>query len=178
MKIVLTSTQRVELEAAVRREKQTRPWKRYRAVLLLAAGRSPAMVADTLACGVSSVYKWSATWRRDGLAGLAEGPHPGAARRVDAAGEAVLAALLDDDPHVYGHRATGWTVPLLRTELAGAGYAVSARTIRRAVHRLGYRWKRPQYVLGRPDPDYDRKKGGDRGGGGDAGGRGRGLGGR
>ena len=46
------------------------------------------------------------------------------------------------------------------TELAAAGYAVSARTVRRAVHRLGYRWKRPQYVLGRPDPDYEAKKGG------------------
>ena len=34
------------------------------------------------------------------------------------------------------------------------------RTIRRALHRLGYRWKRPQYVLGRPDPAYEAKKGG------------------
>ena len=49
-------------------------------------------------------------------------------------------------------------MPLLRTELAASGYAVSIRTVRRTLHRLGYRWKRPQYVLGRPDPDYDAKK--------------------
>ena len=158
MEITLTTAERDELEVAVRREKQTRPWKRYQAVLLLAAGRPPVVVADTLDCAVSSVYKWAATWRRAGVAGLAEGPHPGAARRVDAAGEAVLAALLEADPHAHGHRATGWTVPLLQTELAGAGYAVSERTLRRAVHRLGYRWKRPQYVLGRPDPAFEAKK--------------------
>jgi transposase len=160
MEIALTRAQREELETAVRRERRKRPWKRYQALVLLADGQTPAAVAHYLGCGESSVYLWAATWRREGLAGLAEGPHPGAARRVDAAGEAVLAALLEADPQTHGHRATGWTVPLLRTELASAGYAVSERTIRRAVHRLGYRWKRPQYVLGRPDPDYERKKGG------------------
>lgn len=160
LEIVLTNAQRADLETAVGTEQRTRSWKRYQALLLLAAGQPPAVVADHLRCGVSSVYHWVAVWRRDGVAGLAEGPHLGAARRVDAAGAALLAAVLASDPHVRGHRATGWTVPLLRTELAQAGYRVSERTVRRAVHRLGYRWKRPQYVLGRPDPDYEAKKGG------------------
>ena len=50
-------------------------------------------------------------------------------------------------------------MPLVRTELALAGVVVGERTIRRALHRLGYRWKRPQYGLGRPDPAYAEKKG-------------------
>ena len=78
---------------------------------------------------------------------------------MDAAGEAVLQALLATDPQGHGHQATGWTVPLLRGELAQVGYAVGERTVRRALHRLGYRWKRPQYVLGRPDPAYVEKRG-------------------
>jgi Winged helix-turn helix len=41
-----------------------------------------------------------------------------------------------------------------RAELATAGYAVGERTIRRALDRAGWRWKRPKYVLGRPDPQY------------------------
>jgi hypothetical protein len=36
---------------------------------------------------------------------------------------------------------------------------VAAHTIRRSLHRLGWRWKRPKYVLGRPDPAYAEKKG-------------------
>jgi len=50
-------------------------------------------------------------------------------------------------------------VPLLRAELAAAGVAAGERTVRRALHRLGWRWKRPKYVLGRPDPAYEGKKG-------------------
>ena len=83
-----------------------------------------------------------------------------AAPRLDTVGEARLGELLASDPQAHGHQATGWTVALLQTELAAAGYVLSARTVRRALHRLGYRWKRPQYVLGRPDPAYEAKKGG------------------
>jgi transposase len=158
MDLSLTEAHRAALEAAATGEGRPRTWKRYQAVLLLAEGQPPAAVARALRCCVASVSNWAARWRAAGPAGLAEGPHPGAARRLDAAGEARLAGLLEDDPQRHGHQATGWTVPLLRTELAAAGYAVSAKTVRRALRRLGYRWKRPRYVLGRPDPDDDAKK--------------------
>jgi transposase len=69
-----------------------------------------------------------------------------------------LEGLLDQDPQARGHAATGWTVPLLVGELAAAGYPVGERTVRRALHRRGWRWKRPKFVLGRPDPAYDQKK--------------------
>lgn len=160
MELSLTPAQRSALETAVATEQRTRSWKRYQAVLLVADGRSPRLIAQTVRCHVASVYGWVATWRREGLPGLAEGPHPGAVRRRDATGKALLATLLASDPQTRGHHATGWTVPLLRSELQHAGYGVSERTIRRTLPRLGYRWKRPQYVLGRPDPAYEAKKGG------------------
>jgi transposase len=158
MDVTLTDTQRADLETAASAAKRTRSWKRCQTVLLLAEGQAPATVAHSLMCSVSSIYAWAAAWRRAGVTGLAEGPHPGLARRLDTAGEVLLVGLLREDPQARGHRATGWTAALLGTELAAAGYAVSTRTVRRAVHRLGYRWKRPQYVLGRPDPDYEAKK--------------------
>lgn len=158
MAITLTDTARGELEAAVAAARRTRVWKRYRSVLLLADGMAPVAVAAALGCAVSSVYSWAAAWRRDGLNGVREGPHRGAVRRLDAAGEAALVALLEADPQAHGHQATGWTVPLLRTELVAAGYAVSERTVRRSLHRMGYCWKRPKFVLGRPDPAYTEKK--------------------
>ena len=77
---------------------------------------------------------------------------------LDARAERLLEDLLPGDPQARGYHATGWTVPMLRAELAGAGDAVGHRTIRRALHRLGWRWKRPKYVLGRPDPAYGEKK--------------------
>ncbi len=118
-----------------------------------------ATVARSLKCTETSVYTWVAAWRTDGLVGVAEGVHPGKARRLDPAAETVLQTLLlEGDPHAYGYAATGWTVPLLQTELAKRGWEVAERTIRRTLHRLGWRWKRPKFVLGRPDPAYTEKK--------------------
>jgi transposase len=147
------------LEQAKAAEPRLRRWRRYQAVLLLADGEPPGRVATALGCAASSVYGWAATWRRQGIAGLHEGDHGGARPVLDAAGEAALEELLGQDPQARGHHATGWTVPLLRTELAARGYTPSASTLRRVLHRLGYRWKRPKYVLGRPDPAYAEKRG-------------------
>jgi putative transposase len=159
MPFVLTDAQRAELEVAASAEKGVRRWKRYRAVLLRGEGMTVAAVAAALRCSEASVYGWMARWRRDGMVGLREGDHGGGKTKLDATWEARLAVLLAADPQAHGHRATGWTVPLLRGEVANAGCHVGERTVRRAVHRLGYRWKRPRYVLGRPDPDYAEKKG-------------------
>jgi transposase len=159
MAALLTDVQRAELEAAAAAETRVRRWKRYRAVLLRGEGMTVRAAARALRCSEASIYGWTARWRRGGVAGLREGDHGGGKAKLDGAGETRLAELLASDPQVYGQQATGWTVPLLRGELAAAGYHVGERTIRRAVHRLGYRWKRPQYVLGRPDPDYSEKRG-------------------
>ena len=159
MQLEMTTRQRTELEAAAAAEPRVRRWRRQQAVQLLAAGHSPAAVAQSLHCSRASVYAWAAAWREAGVAGLGDAPHGGGWVKLDAAGEAVLQALLATDPQAHGHQATGWTVPLLRGALAQVGYAVGERTVRRALHRLGYRWKRPQYVLGRPDPAYVEKRG-------------------
>lgn len=159
MPVLLTDAQRADLEAAARAEQGVRRWKRYRAVLLRGEGMTVAAVAAALRCSEASVYGWTARWRQDGVAGLGEGDHGGGTVKLDAAGEVRLVALLAADPQAHGHQATGWTVPLLQGALANAGYDVGERTVRRAVRRLGYRWKRPQYVLGRPDPDYAEKRG-------------------
>ena len=116
-------------------------------------------VATALACSRASVYAWVAAWRQAGLAGLAEGEHRGRARRLDAVAEQHLIALLAQDPQTRGYHATGWTVALLRTELARAGTQVSDRTLRRTLHRLGYRWKRPRYVYAGRATHLAQKKG-------------------
>lgn len=159
MPITLTEAQRTELAVAAGAEKRARRWKRYQAVLLRGDGLTVAAVAMALRCSQASVYAWTAAWRQEGVAGLREGAHGGGQVKLGAAGEALLVSLLASDPQARGHRATGWTVPLLRGELGQAGTTVGERTIRRGLHRLGYRWKRPRSILGRPDPAYAEKRG-------------------
>lgn len=158
MLLRLTPTQRSDLEAAASQEGRVRRWRRYQAILLLADGQAPAQVARALDCGISTVDAWATTWRTEGRAGLAEGEHGGGRVALDATGEELLVGLVEIDPQAWGHQATCWTVPLLQGELLRLGYQLSQRTVRRALHRLGYRWKRPRYVLGRPDPAYAKKK--------------------
>ncbi|SRR5581483_2831284 len=154
MRLELSEAERAELAAAARQERRVGAWRRYQAVLRLAAGEAPEAVAAALGCARSSVFAWAAAWRQRGLAGVAPAPHGGGLpRRRAGSGEALLSELLASNPQARGQHATGWTVPLLRAELAAAGYGVGARTIRRALHQAGWRWKRPKYVLGRPDPE-------------------------
>jgi transposase len=156
MRLELTAGQRSALEAAAAVERRVGRWKRYRAIVLLAE-QAPETVAAALGCARASVYSWAAAWRRRGLEGLRERPRGGRPRRLAGAGEATLEALLASDPQAHGQHATGWTVPLLRAALERGGHAASEHTVRRCLHRLGWRWKRPKYVLGRPDPDYAEK---------------------
>ena len=160
MVLVLTVEDRTALAAALAREKRVRQWRRCQAVLLVGEGKSPEEAAQAVGASRASVYNWVAAWQRAGLAGLADAPRPAQGkRRLDAAGERAVNDLLASDPQAHGHHATGWTVPLVHGELVKRGYAMSARTTRRTLHRLGWRWKRPKYVLGRPDPAYAEKKG-------------------
>jgi transposase len=157
--VEMTDDEHTALDEAQRAVRTVREWRRYQAVRLLADGREAGEVARVLGCSVSSVYYWAADWREQKAAGLAEGPHEGRSRRLDATAEALLEQVLAADPQAHGYAATDWTVPLLRTELDKQGYELSERTLRRTLHRLGYQWKRPKYVLGRPDPTYAAKKG-------------------
>src|SRR4051794_22125378 len=159
MPLTLTASQRSALDAAAAAEKGVRRWRRYQAVLRLAEGQEPEAVAHTLRCRRASVSAWAAAWRQDGIAGLSDAPHGGGRVKRDAAREVLLQTLLATDPQAHGHQATGWTVPLWQGDLAQAGSVVGERTVRRALHRLGYHWKRPQEVRGRPDPAYAEKRG-------------------
>ena len=89
-----------------------RHWRRFQAVLLRADGRFVKDVAQALGCAETSVYNWTAAWREGGVDGVAEGKHPGQARRLTREGEGALEALLSEgDPQAHGYAATGWTVP-------------------------------------------------------------------
>ena len=159
MQVTISGEEAAVLAQATARERHVRPWRRLRAIQLLGSGEPPKAVAGALGCSLASIYNWAAAWRADGLAGVQEPPRPGKRRSLDDRAERLLDEWLASDPQVRGYHATGWTVPLLRTELAKAGYEVGERTIRRTLQRRGWRWKRPTDVLGRPDAEYEAKKG-------------------
>jgi transposase len=102
MDLTLTKCDRSALAAAAAAENGVRRWRRYQAVLRVAAGQAPAAVAQTLGCSRASVYAWVAAWRAQGVAGLREGDHGGGRIKLDGGGEAVLTERLAAHPQTHG----------------------------------------------------------------------------
>jgi len=163
----LSRAERAAVEAALKTTRDRRHWARLRGVLLASEGVPVAEIARDLGAAQSTVFGWLAHWRetRDPAA-LADAPRSGQPPVLKAAHRARLEQLLDEEPEAYGYKTVGWTVPLLAIHFAAVeGVPVSETTLRRVLHALGYRWKRPRYVLARRDPERAGKKAGARRGG-------------
>ncbi len=70
--------------------------QRAKAVLLSAKGYTLEQIADVLDTSRTAVSGWLDRWQKRGLAGLADAPKPGRRRKIDAALEAELLALLQN----------------------------------------------------------------------------------
>jgi transposase len=154
----LTPAQRRRLTRERDRAADARVYRRAVALLELDRGRPAAEVAALLGVTRQAVYRWAADFARAGdPAALADAPRAGRPRVLDDEGLDLLEAVLGWDPQDLGLPHVGWTVPLLaRTVAIGTGREPSADTVRRALGRLGYAWKRFRYVLA-PDPEREKK---------------------
>lgn len=96
-----------------------------------------------------------------GPADLLDRPKSGRKPSLSPAQRERLAEILDEEPKDHGYQSHGWTVPLLLAHLEShEGVSLSGSTLRRTLRRIGFRWKRPRYVLARKDPERAGKKGG------------------
>lgn len=162
--VQLTARDRDALEQAARSNADARATRRALALLDLADGQTPSQVAARYRVGRSTVYEWAARW------GDPERPKPDRLRDADRSGRpadvraavaAVLGELMPTAPTGHGYRHPAWTTPLLVAHLAREHQlAASDATVRRALHGLGYRWKRPRFVLSRRSPTWRQAKGG------------------
>ena len=129
----------------------------FHILLLCAAGRNPTEIAAFLFCSRSSVYRIVYAYRTGSL-GI----------RIDADGQLSVAvqstilmpwltrslsALLKKAPRAYGWCRTRWSCATLAATLqAKHGIEVSAETVRRWLHEIGWVWKRAKRVAKDDDP--------------------------
>jgi transposase len=161
----LTARDRDTLGYAARHSPDAREARRALALLDLDAGESPTRVAERYRVSRSTVYAWAARWQdaaRPRADRLRDAERPGRPPATRDAVEEALAALMPSAPTDHGYRHPAWTTPLLLAHLAREGVAASDTTVRRALHRLGYRWKRPRFVLSRRAEHWRQSKGGSR----------------
>lgn len=156
--VTLTARQRRRLRRQLQQTAAARAFRRILAVLEVAQGTPVAQVAHTLGASRRMVYYWIADYtRRHDPTDLVSGHSPGRPTLWTDDTRAFVQELLSGAPTERGYYAGNWTVPLVQEELRhAAGRSFSDDTIRRELHRLGYVWKRPRYVLD-PDPDLEKK---------------------
>jgi transposase-like protein len=121
----LTPVDRAVLEARIRAPTtEQRDVFRARIILLAAEGQSTRSIARALGTMPRTVSSWRGRFSREGLAGLADKPHPGPKPTYDSAtGRRILAALDRDPSRVRAlERATdcGQVQTPKRTERPGA----------------------------------------------------------
>jgi transposase len=161
----LNARDREALSEKARSNADARETRRALALLDLDAGESPTRVAERYRVGRSTVYEWAARWHdtaRPRADRLRDAARPGRPPDTRDAAEEMLAELMPTAPTAHGYRHPAWTTPLLVAHLRREGVEASDTTVRRALHRLGYRWKRPRFVLSRRDPHWRQAKGGSR----------------
>ena len=158
----LTCEERSQMEAALQHTRHAGTWCRMRALLLVSEGVRVMDVAAALGVHRQAIHKWRTLYEVSRTPESLEVRSP-PGREPDQLRSACEAVprLLEKAPETLGYHATAWTVPLLERHLREVeGHAVSGSTLRRALHALGYRWKRPRFVLARRDPEREGKKAG------------------
>jgi putative transposase len=126
-------------------------------LLLCAAGWTPTAIATALFCSRSSVYRTVRAYREGtlGLQYAAQGQSAPPVRTTVLVPvlRRSLVALLKTAPRAYGWCRTRWScATLAATRQAKRGIAISAETMRRWLHEIGWVWKRAKLVAKDDDP--------------------------
>jgi putative transposase len=126
-------------------------------VLLCAAGRSPTDIAAVLFCSRSSVYRTIRAYRQGRLGWEHDDQGwlrpPVRTTVLLPTLRRSLLAVLKASPRAYGWCRTRWSCATLALTLQRKrGIAISAETMRRWLHEIGWVWKRPKLVAKDDDP--------------------------
>src|SRR4051812_28850566 len=148
--------EQARLRAELRRARRGH-WLTLHIVLLLALRYSPTEIAAFLLCARSTVYRAARDWQAGdlGQVDVAGAPWPPC---LSLSVQRSLLALLKKTPTVYGWCRTRWSCATLALQLqAQRGIHLSAETVRRCLHAIGWVWKRAKLVAKDNDPERAAK---------------------
>ena len=161
----LTSRAYSMLREIARSSTKARQVRRAQALLWLHENHTASTVAQRLGMSWRTIQRWKREYQERGqdpvLARIQEGQHTGRVPEQLKLAQKEIARVWRRDPRRYGFRARNWTVPMLRCQIHRHTTTwVSRSTVRRALRRLHYRYKRPRLVLALRSPTWRQEKGG------------------
>lgn len=123
-------------------------------ILLSARGYSAYDIAEIHEVTDPTVYKWIRRFDEEGPSGLYDREREGPPPKIDEEAEEELQRVLQAPPTEEGYEATRWTTPQLAKHLKKKlDVDVHPETVREALKRLQFSWKRPRRSLPE-DPCY------------------------
>ena len=141
--VELTEEQRAELQR-VSRQAVGRVALRAHMVLLNDRRYRVPMIAAIHDCGEDVVRLWLHRYAQEGVASLEDERRSGRPPNDPLARE-IVDTQASGSPRASGHVQSCWTVALLAAFLAVRfGVALSCSTVRRYLHQMGWRWRRPR----------------------------------
>ena len=153
--LTLTAEQQRELQT-VSRQAVGRVALRAHMVLVSGRGCPVAQIALIHACGEDVVRIWLHRYQRQGVVGLYDQPKSGRPPKDRRAGP-IIDAQASQSPRCSGHVQACWSVGRLTCFLARRfRLRLSLSSVRRYLHRMGWRWARPRLAPAtarQPDPD-------------------------
>ncbi len=131
-------------------------------LLLCATGRTPTEIAAFLLCSRSSIYRVVKAYRAGTLDWEGDDEEvvraPGRSRGLSPALKRSLLAILKAVPRACGWCRTRWSCATVALELeARRGLRVSAESVRRWIHEVGWEWKRAKLTAKDDDPERVEK---------------------
>ena len=126
-------------------------------LVLCTAGRTPTEIATFLLCSRSSVYRVVKAYRAGTLEWEVDDEGalklPERTTRLSPCLKRSLLAILKAVPRACGWCRTRWSCATVALELkARRGIRVSAESVRRWIHKVGWEWKRAKLVAKDDDP--------------------------
>ena len=158
--ISLAPNERKDLIVGMKRESKPSRRLRMHIVLLASEGYSATKVARALYCSRTTVYAIVGRFVREGRAAFDDRKRRGPAPLVEDSAQRLVEELAEEKlPAECGWLRSRWGCKLLALELfKERALVVSRETARRALHHLGFRWRRPRPVPPPRDPETKLKR--------------------
>jgi transposase len=159
IRIKLPAEQRLILEQA-RRIRSSNLSERCLAVLLSDRGQRVPAIAETMGRHEHTIRSWLKAYLQDGIEGLQDIPPVGRTNRKEQSAVTILQPVLAKHPSDYGYLEAGWSTNLLVDYLHGQGLEASESTVKRALRRGGWVYKRFAKTVPAHAPSSEEKKSG------------------
>lgn len=158
LRIELNDSEKSSLRLLARQE-IGRVSERMHFVMMAASGMAAPQIGVAMGYDTDSVRTWLNRYVANGVTGLQDQPRSGRPckqRYLDS----MVEAQISQTPDVNGYVQSVWTVGLMVLHLATRFMTViSGSTVRRALHRIRFTWKRPKLAPARrSDPDRTAKE--------------------